>query len=120
MHVVVVAHVVGAWYTDVEPKARIGDSAGVLHAFLCTRAKATCHQEGPMRAPDGLDEPPRRGRQWGLGDVRSKEDAAEVPDGPGKPPAGRLGGCKLLIFIGFYSVFTFCMHVVLVAHVVGA
>ena len=67
MHVVVVAHVVGAWYTDVEPKAGITDSAGVLHAFLGTRAKATRHQEGPMRAPDGLDEPPDGGGRGGWG-----------------------------------------------------
>ena len=67
MHVVVVAHAVGVWYTDVEPKAGIADSAGVLQAFLCTRAKATCHQEGPMRVPDGLDEPPDRGRKGGGG-----------------------------------------------------
>ena len=65
MHVVVVAHVVGAWCTDVEPKAEIVDSALVLQAFLCTRAKATCHQEGPMRAPDGLDEPPDVGDRGG-------------------------------------------------------
>ena len=32
-----------------------------------------------------------------------------VPDGPGEAPEELLGGCKMLIFTGFYSVFTLSM-----------
>ena len=33
-----------------------------------------------------------------------------VPDGPGEAPEGLLGGCKIVIFNGFYVVSTFSMH----------
>ena len=53
--------------------------------------------------------------------VRSKEDAANAPEGAWQAPGGAAWRVQIVdFFIGFYSVFTFCMHVVVVAHVVGA
>ena len=76
----------------VKLKAGIVDSALVLHAFLCTRAKATCHQEGPMRAPDGLDEPPDMGDRGGGGCKVQRRRRKGLRRGLASPRRGGLEG----------------------------
>ena len=76
----------------VELKVGFVGTAFVLFAFWGARVKATCHKEGPVRAPGGF----------------------------GKPPVGRPGGCKMLFVEMFCLVFTFSIYVVVAAHVVGA
>ena len=39
------------------------------------------------------------------GRLGAQEGSMRAPDGPGEAPAGRPGGCKMLIFHWFYNVF---------------
>ena len=70
-----------------------------------------------MRAPAGLHKPPA-GR---LGGYKAQRKRRKSPRrGLASPRRGGLEDLNFVVFIRFYSVFTFCTDVVVVAHVVGA